>query len=134
MCRPRGRCAACATAPMVPLSAPSWRGSRLLTGYIILQISDLQISYSALVSSVGGDLSPRREKCLMKKITLNLNALRVDSFDIETPISGLGTVQAHSDTIVLPCQTLTCKASCGLTCSFGGTCLRPCVTTTGTNT
>jgi len=64
----------------------------------------------------------------MKKISLDLDALQVDSFATDAPLPEQGTVQGHADTFFLPCQTGTCGFSCGLTCGFGSTCLNQCPT------
>lgn len=68
----------------------------------------------------------------MKKITLNLDALQVDSFTTDAPLPEQGTVQAlEAETFFLPCETGTCGFTCGLTCGFGGSCIRQCFPTVG---
>jgi hypothetical protein len=48
----------------------------------------------------------------MRKIRLNVEALAVESFEIDEPASGRGTVRAYITTINDPCTSANYEATC----------------------
>lgn len=52
----------------------------------------------------------------MKKLTLDVDSLRVDSFQASEPEAARGTVEAHGGSVEYSCQK-TCWATCYDTCS-----------------
>ena len=68
----------------------------------------------------------------MRKLRLEIDALRVESFDTSAPAAGAGTVRAHADAVVGDFEAITTpqtqQASCIDTCKLScfGTCLASC--------
>jgi hypothetical protein len=54
----------------------------------------------------------------MKKLTLNLSDLRVETFSAEGTRVGRGTVQGHYGTAHTQPIQQTCHESCDLTCEY----------------
>ncbi len=55
----------------------------------------------------------------MKKLSLDLNALRVDSFTTANAPTGRGTVAGLANTFSTPCGTAGRFSTCAATCSSG---------------
>ncbi len=63
----------------------------------------------------------------MKKVRLELDRLRVESFTTEAAsLSRAGTVHAHSGTLVPRCGTVVAVESCAAGCTHGDICSNPC--------
>ncbi len=76
----------------------------------------------------------------MRKLKLEIDALRVESFDTSTAVVDTGTVRAHGDAVAVEYEAITtpqtqqascfdtCKISCFGTClaSCGGSCMASC--------
>lgn len=58
----------------------------------------------------------------MKKLSLNVDELQVESFSIRTEADARGTIDAHN----VPYPTATCPESCANTCA---TCMNTCQNT-----
>jgi len=73
----------------------------------------------------------------MRKMKLEIDALRVESFDTSTPAVGTGTVRAHADAVAMEedyaaittpqTQQASCFGSCNISCL--GSCLASCAGT-----
>ena len=77
----------------------------------------------------------------MKKISLDLDALVVDSFELEPEAGSLGTVNAYATTLQFTCLGPTCRrtingCTCALSCdgTCDASCAGTCQTCAGLNT
>ena len=52
----------------------------------------------------------------MKKLKLNVEAIKIESFRTDAPESTQGTVEAHEPTLALSCRCGTINLTCPYTC------------------